>query len=207
MTTKIKYAFSLTIAALVGLVTFGGVAMAAGAAEPANGSLMDLLSPVLDAFRGGQFVYGGALALVVAVALVKRYGGDRFPWLNGDVGGSVLALAGSFFASVAVAIAPGTGATLGLHTIWTAGGVAVAAAGGYTLIKKLVIDPLIKSSWYLNKAPAWFKAGMSVVLWIFGEGGAAAISTAEKAGDAAVAAHPAQGAADPAASGKVTEVK
>lgn len=202
MNSKLKYLFALTVAGIVGLVTFGGVAVAAGAAEPTDGSLLDLLKPVLDAFRGGQYVYAGALALVLAVAAVKHYGGNRFPWLLSDIGSSILALLGSFAATLSVAL--GTGSKLGLGLLWTAGGVAVAAAGGYSLIKKLVIEPLIASNWYKN-APSWVVTGMDVVLWIFGEATSSPIPAAEKAGTDAVAAHPAGGTA--AVVGTPTEIK
>jgi hypothetical protein len=70
----------------------------------------------------------------------------------------------------------------------TAGGIAVAAVGGYTLLKRLVLDRLQASSWYATKAPAWLKLAVSLI------DPPSAIATAEKAGSAAVQASPAAGA-------------
>ena len=66
-------------AAVVFLLSFGAVAHAAAAVEPAGGSLWDLLTPVYRAFLSGQYVFAGALSLVFAVALARRYGTDRSP--------------------------------------------------------------------------------------------------------------------------------
>ncbi len=48
----------LTTAAVF-LLTFTTVAHAAAAAEPADGSLLDLARPIYDAFLHGQYIYSG----------------------------------------------------------------------------------------------------------------------------------------------------
>lgn len=197
---------TVLLAAAIALVaTFAGVSFAAGAAEPADGSLLDYLQPIYDAFKSGNKPYAAALTVVLGLALLKRYGdklGARFSaFIKGDVGGALLALAMSFAGAVAVALHSGAFA---MSVLWAAGGVAVTAAGGYTLIKKLIMDPLFASAWY-KTAPAWAKAAIGVVGWIFGEATSTAIPDAEAAGKAAVTASPAQGEA--AAIGTPTELK
>lgn len=71
--------------------------------------------------------------------------------------------------------------------------VALTAAGGYSLIKHLAIDPLLASTWYATKAPSWLKLIVSVVAYVFTRPSATA--KAEAAGAAAVKAKPATGAA------------
>lgn len=172
------------------LISYSANAYAAGAVLPDdNTSVLDLLRPVYEAFAGGHRVAAGALALVAAVALIKRYsarlGAKADAFLHSDVGGALTTLALSFFGAVAAATA---NSSLSWSVVTTSGGIAVAAVGGYTLIKKLVLDRLQASAWYTKSAPAWLKLIVSLI------DPPSAIAVAEKAGADAVKAAPSAGA-------------
>jgi hypothetical protein len=176
--------------AVLFLMVFAANARAAAAVLPTDTtSIFDLLRPVYDAFAGGHAVAGGALALVAVVALLKRYssylGATADAFLHSDVGGALTTTSLAFFGAVGVATA---NSSLSWSVLSTAGGIAVAAVGGYTLLKRLVLDRLQASSWYATKAPAWLKLAVSLI------DPPSAIATAEKAGSAAVQASPAAGA-------------
>lgn len=177
------------------LVSFTATAFAAGAATNPEDSLLELLRPVYDAFAAGHYVAAGALAVVLAVAALKRYAPGRLgAFLKSDPGGVLATLAVSFAGAVAASTADGQAWAWGIA--WRAGGIAFAAAGGYAMIKKLAVEPLLASSWYQTRAPAWFRAAMRVVLWIFDKPAATAevIREAEAAGEDAVEASPSAGA-------------
>lgn len=203
---RIARSLAREVAALAGLVVimllaFTATAHAADAVASAAGadaSLGDLLKPVYQAFHDGHYLAAGALAVIFLVALVKRYAGaisQKFgAFMSGDVGGTIATLVASFAGAVAAASADGS--PFAWSTLLNAGKVAAVAAGGYALIKKLVFAPLLASSWYQNKAPAWLKATIGAVSWIFDKPAAAdaAIAKSEAAGDAAVKAAPGAGA-------------
>lgn len=173
------------------LVSFTASAYAAGAVTPDEGSLLDLLRPVYDAFRGGHYIAAGALAVVFVVALLKRYApGKLGAFVHSDPGGVLTTLVISF--AGAIAAATGSGAAWHWSMLGTAGMIAFAAAGGYAMIKKLIVDPLRASVWYQSKAPTWLKACLGVVFWIFDR--PTAVEAAEKAGDVAVQVNPSAGA-------------
>lgn len=171
------------------LLTFTATAFASGAVVPEDGSLFDLAKPILEAVRSGQYAFAASAALVFAVALARKYGAKRYPWLVSDAGGATLTLVGAFGGAVSTALA--AGATLSAGLAWTATGVAVAAAGGYSLIKKLLVDPMVASAWYKERAPSWLKSVMGVVLWVFVKPDVAAKAT--EAGDQAVTDKPSTG--------------
>lgn len=178
---------------VVFLMSFGANAFAAAQVIPDEATpALDLLRAVYEAFAGGHRVAAGALALVAAVALLKRYAGQISPrfetFLHTDTGGAATTLALSFFGAVAAATSTGA---LSWSVVWTSGGLAVAAVGGYTLIRRLVVDRIVASKWYAT-APGWVKTMLSVVTWLGSK--PPAIATAEKAGQDAVAASPSPGA-------------
>lgn len=138
------------------LVVFTAGAHAANAIDPADGSL-DVAKAVYDALHGGHYAYAAAMALVVAVALLRKYGGSAIPALHTDAGSALLVLGGSFGAALAATLAGGGPLTWPLA--WSAACVAFAAAGGYATIKKLVVTPL------LPKLPPWL-AGVVGFLFV-----------------------------------------
>lgn len=161
--------------------------------------LLDMLKPVYTAFASGRPAYAAAMVLVVLVAAARKYGASRIPFLHSDLGGSLLALLGSFGGALVTALAiPGATVTTGL--MWTACTVAVAAAGGYSLIKRLLVDPVLRP--LAAKAPAALQPVFQLVFWIFDGPDQAA---AKAAGDAAVKAKP--GAGLNSVTGKPTNVK
>lgn len=188
---------------LIMLFAFATTAFAAGAVAPDDGSLLDLARPVYDAIMGGHYIAAAAFALVLAVALVRRYAPDKSKvqtFVHSDAGAAVTTLLMAFGGAMATATLGG--AAWHWAMLWTSATVAFAAAGSYAIIKKLVIEPLQASAWYA-KAPAWLKAALQVVFWLFDKPDA--VKAAEAAGDAAVAAKPGQGLA--AVAGKPTELK
>lgn len=175
------------------LIGFTATAHAADAVTPPDGSLLDVARPVYDAIMAGHYIASVALALVLGVALLKRYTGNTSKlgkFVHGDIGGALTTFAVSFFGAIATAtLATGSGwAGLSLSVLKVSSGVAVAAIGGYTIIKKLVI-PLLKP--IAAKAPAWMQPVFSILFWAFDKPDAT--TTATDAGNAAVAASPAQG--------------
>lgn len=176
--------------AVVFLLSFVATAFAAGVVTPDAGSLLDLAKPILAAVMSGQWWLGAATALVFAVAVARRYLVERIPFLASDAGGAVLTLVGSFGGAVATALAAGGAVSLGL--MWTALGVAAMAAGGYSLVKKLLVDPLRASRWYNERAPSWFRVVLDVLMWAFTKPDA--VKQAEEAGKQAVEKKPAAGA-------------
>lgn len=180
---------------LLFLVSFTANAFAAGAALPTDSTpLLDLLRPVYDAFAGGHNVAAGALALVAMIALLKRYaesiptyGTSINKFLHTDAGGAMTTLGLSFFGAIGTATLSGS---LSWAIISTAGGIAVVAVGGYTLLKKLVLDRLQDSAWFKTSAPALLKMVVSLI------DPPSPIVVAEKAGADAVAAAPSKGSTD-----------
>lgn len=150
----------------------------------------ELLGLLVTAAKNGNYAYATALALVVCVALVRRYGVGRIAWLGTDAGGAALALAGSMGAAMTTALATGS---LSWSLVWAAIGVAVTAAGGYSLIKRLIVTPIIKP--LASKAPAWAQPIFTLLLYLF-ESRVDAAARVTQAGDEAVAAKPAQGIAN-----------
>lgn len=167
---------------LISLAAFTGTALAAGAASPDDGSVFDLLAPVLNAFTGGQWLVGAALGLALAAGLAAKYGSKRFPFLGTGPGRALLVLTGSFGGAVATAIKAGAMPSLGMFGL--ALKVALVAAGGYSLIKTL-IGPLV------DKLPSWARPIVNAVIWFFEHRDPKA--EAEAAGDAAVEKNPSPG--------------
>lgn len=148
------------------------------------------LQPILDAITGGQWWLAASLALVLTVGLLKRAApaGALRDWVNSDVGGSVLVLLASFGGAMATAL--GAGAAVSWVLAWTALKVAVGAAGGYSLIRNLVITPLTESKWYAS-APGWLKSVVGMLTWVFLK--PTPIEAATTAGNDAVVAKPPTG--------------
>ena len=197
MKSIIKYA-SLAILALLGVFT--ATAFAANVISPDEQSWFELLKPVYEAFMRGEKLYAGMLALVAAVALAKRYmPGKAGAWINGKHGQPIAVLVMSFGGAMATAISAGT--TPGWGMVKTAALIAAAAAGGYSMIKTLIIEPFLRP--WAAKAPTWIRWALDMVLWIFDK--PTPVAKAEAAGAAAVAAKPGTGIE--AVTGKAREVE
>ena len=155
--------------AFVAIFSFLATAFAAGAVARDDGSLLDLAKPVLAAVMSGQWVLGAALALVFVVAGARRYLVTHVHFLGTDAGAAVLTLVGAFGGALATALAAGASVTAGL--MWTALGVATAAAGGYSLVRKLLVDPLCASAWYRERAAPWMRAVVMALACVHCVGG------------------------------------
>lgn len=94
---------------------------------------------VLDAISSRNWPLVAALAVVLAVWLVRRFATTRIPWLGTDRGGAVLVLVTSLAGAVASALLGGAG--LSLPLLVEALSVALSAAGGFNLTKKLLTAP------------------------------------------------------------------
>lgn len=157
-----KNVMMIAVAAVVALIAFGTTAFAAGAVTPSDGTLLDLLKPVWSAVSHGQYAFAASLALVLAVAVARQYGGNLWPWLKTGAGAALLALMGAFGAALATGLA--AGAAITWHMVWVALGVGVTAAGGYSLVKALLVDPVLVP--LANKYPK-LRPILLVILWVF----------------------------------------
>ena len=144
-----------------------------------DAQLADLAKPVLDAVMGGNYLYGAALALVLLVALVRRFGGAVWPLLASKKAAPFLVMVGAFGAAMATSLGAGEGVTVAMA--WAAVKVAVLAAGGYSLLKP-VLQALQKRS------PMWADPLFAVAGWIFETRSKAAEAKIAKAIDAGVKA-------------------
>lgn len=149
--------------AVVFLLTFGATAHAAAALEPADGSLLDLMKPIYSAFLAGNDVYAGSLALVFGVALARRYGTARYPWLSTDAGSAATTMLMSFGGAMVAALGAGAAPT------WSMAGhatvVGVTAMGGYAALRHLVVLPYL--TYLATRGPAWLHKPADLILWVF----------------------------------------
>ncbi len=187
--------YTAILALVVAFVGFSATAMAAGEVTPTDGSLLDYAKPVYEAVMHGQWWLAASLALVLSVAMFRKYApGKAREWAHTDVGGAVLVLLMSFGGAVATALAAGgVGAAMSVSLAWMAFKVALGAAGGYSLAKKLLVPLLRKLA---AVAPSWAKPVFSMILWVFDK--PTTTEQAEAAGEAAVVANPGTGASGPA---------
>jgi hypothetical protein len=183
----------LSLFALFALA-FTATATGATALSPDDGTLLDLARPVFDAVMHGQYWLGASLALVLAVAAFKRYApaGALQDFAHSNAGASLLVLLGSFGGALATALLAVGSNGITLALAWTALKVALVAAGGYTLLKNVIVDPLMASSWYQTSAPEWLKSIMMLLLWVFLK--PSPVVAAADAGNTAVNENPPTGA-------------
>lgn len=172
---------------LIFLGAFTGTALAAQAAAPDGGSLLDLTRPLFDAVVHGQWWAAAAAAVVMSCALARKY--MPASWtsgIKGDIVGTATAFVMAFAAAIGTwAIAPG--AVMTFAVITTALKVGVAAIGGYNILHKL-------ATWAVasGKLPAWALPIVSLLASMIGSN---AVAKAQAAGDKAVAADPPKGMA------------
>lgn len=163
-------------ATLFMLLSFFATSVAMAQSE----SLSELAGPVLSAVTDGNYAYAAALALVLLVALVRRFGGAKYPFLASKKFAPVLVLVGSFGAAMAVTL--GAGQALSLGMAWVAVKVAIGAAGGYSLAKPLL-------DFVQSKLPSWAWPLFSVFDAVF----KSKTKAAEAAGKQAVLDNPSEG--------------
>lgn len=195
------------VLAAVSLLGFSTTALAAQAATGEEASLLELARPVYEAFAAGQIDLGLMLAVVLVTALLTRYA--PWDWIRGDAGGAALVLVGSSATAIAAGLATPE-ASITASLVWSGLKFGVVAAGGYAVIKKLVIEPILRP--LAAKAPAWLQPVFALVFWIFDRAkpGDAAVAAkaradADAAGKAAVEATPPSGASG--ITGAPTEIR
>jgi len=159
-------------------LSFLGTSVAVAQGE----ELSELAKPVLDAIMGGQYALAAALGLVLAVALLRRYGVAKYPWLGTSAAGSLLVLLGGFGAALGTSLA--AGGALSAALAYSALKVSLFAAGGFSILK-----PVIAA--LQGRAPSWLKPVLGLVGWVFDKPNK--ILAAEEAGKAAVEANPGEG--------------
>jgi hypothetical protein len=155
------------VATIFMIVSFVGTSVALA---QSNGELLELARPILDAVMSGQWVLAAALALVLAVALLRRFGGSRWPVLSNPKVAPLLTILGAFGGMLATAIL--AGASVSTAMAWTALKAAFFASGGYHLAKLYLGDLPWIGALFQSKKRA---------------------EAAKQAGDAAVAANPSEG--------------
>jgi hypothetical protein len=190
---RLTHTFPLAVALSgIGLAAFGATAYAASAVVPDSGSIFDLTKPLFEAFKGGHYAYAAALMVVVLVAILKK-AGNRYLGetignaLHSNTGGTLLALVAAMASAMAAGlVTPGAHVTFAL--IKSSFLVGVGAAGGYAVLKNLVVEPLLKP---LQKVlPVWAQPLLSLMLWMFDK---PVVADAEQKGQDAVDANPGQG--------------
>lgn len=158
-----KRRFSLILFFLVILCTLGLLTKVALAQDP-DPVFVAPVRAIYEAFASGQYALMGALLVILLVAFTKKWFGDRIVWLHTDAGGSAMALIGATATAIATGLAlPGTVLTLSL--LRTSLLVGVTAAGGYTILKNLLVNPILRP--LAARAPAWAQPIFQAVLWIF----------------------------------------
>ncbi len=208
--TKITKSVLSRVAAVLGvaflfLLSFRAVSFAAGEAASSDGSLLEQARPIYETIMAGHYLAAAALALAFSVALAKRYApGKAGAFLDTDVGGTLATLAMAFFGAAATSLAAYQGFDgFSVGMLFASAKIAAMAAGGYALIKKLIVEPFRASSWYA-KSPAWFKAALQLGMWMFDKRAASEdkVKEAEQAGAEAVKADPSGGTDSPSNLGK-----
>ena len=157
------------------VLSFFGVSAAMAQQE----GLAELAKPVLDAVLSGSYAYAAALALVLGVALLRRYGGAKWPLLASKKAAPYLVLVGSFGAALATSLSAGAGITLAMT--WGALKVAAGAGYGYAVLKPIFMG-------LQKRAPGWMSPVFDVVGWVFETRTKAAEARIAKAIDAGVVA-------------------
>lgn len=193
MKNALKY-ITLPLVGLFCLITvFAATSFAGTVAQGDEQSWLELLRPVYDSFKSGQYLLAGMTALLVVVALLRKYAGSIpkvgpsiAKFLATDVGGVVMTLVASFATSMSIQLA---NAGVSWSMTKTAAVIAVGAAGGYSMIKKLLVEPLLRP-WY-EKSTGIVHTVLGIALYLFTSPDP--VAKAEAAGTAAVAATPPTG--------------
>jgi len=190
-----KFLAPITIMLAFGGVLFAGFLVSANASStvsPEDGNLLDLARPVFDEVMKGNYIAAAALALVLCVAMAKRYApGKAGEFIKSDPGGALTTLLMAFGGALATATMGGAPWTWAM--LPAAGKVAFFAAGGYVLLKKLIVEPVLKP--LSKKTPAWMAPLWGILFFAFDRkvSEADALASAKTAGDNAVAEKPAEG--------------
>jgi hypothetical protein len=98
-----------------------------------------ILNQILDAIGSGNWRLVAALIVVGLVWLMRRFATKIHPWFGTDRGGVAVALLGGLLAVAAGELAAGRHFTI--QTVANGISLAVAAAGGWVMVRRLVSPP------------------------------------------------------------------
>jgi hypothetical protein len=131
--------FAAAVTGHARLSVLASVALLGQAVAPDPEQVGEFARLLIGAASSRNWPLLAALVVVLAVYLVRRFAAARVPWLGTDRGGAVLVLATSLAGALASALLGGAG--LSLPLLLEALSVAVSAAGGFNLVKKLASAP------------------------------------------------------------------
>ncbi|NTX16164.1 hypothetical protein HUA76_35880 [Myxococcus sp. CA056] len=129
-----------------------------------NPEQFDVFAQLLfNAVTSQNYALVASLVVVLLVYLLRKFGGAFVPFFNTDRGGAVLVLGVSLAGAVANALA--AGAPFSLALVLTAVKVALTAAGGFTLVKRLLFGaPAIESAEQAGEIAAGQVAGKAAAI-------------------------------------------
>jgi hypothetical protein len=192
--TIIKLGVLALAVALVSFVSLSVAFAATGVTDPDSAGVFDLLKPIVESVAKGEFALSAALGVIAAMALTKKYLPDRFggKFVRSDLGGMLSAFIYASAGSVVTALS--TGGDVTSSTMRAALYIGMGSIGGFVALHKLA-SAFVGTKWWNEKAPAWLRALVSVVLALIGSNAASkqAEKNAKAAGDAAVKEKPATG--------------
>lgn len=155
--------------AFVYLVLLITVRVAQAAAELATVAaanqdpLVELVRLLWVAITGGEFISIVVALLVIISSLLARFGVHLSKWFGTGAGRAVITLLVAFSGGLSSALAVGTPITWGvLRTVIV---FALTAAGGYSLIKALIVEPL--TPWMRDRAPEWLRLIWRGLTWVY----------------------------------------
>lgn len=198
-----KVLLSSVFVALCFYFGFQVSAFAATAAVPdPNGSWLDLAKPVLDAVLHGNGWIAAASFLVLASAFTLKVLAPKYAFFRSATGALVIVFSGAYGGAVLTALsAAGTTALTGALAL-AALKIAVVAAGGYSVLRPLLVD--VVEPFLLARFP-WMSPFLDLLTYFFDKPAVAVIAKAEKAGNDAVAAKISLGVAS--VTGTATEIQ
>lgn len=188
----VKRVFSSLYVAVFFFLGFEASAFAATTALPEDGSWLDLAKPILDAIKNGNGWIAAASFLVLASAFTLKVLAPRYAFFRTAIGALVIVFTGAYGAAVLTALAAaGTTALTGALAL-VALKIAIVAAGGYSVLRPLLVD--VVEPFLLKRFP-FLAPVLDLITYLFDKPPAAIVAKAEKAGADAAALKPSAGAA------------
>lgn len=111
-----------------------------------------ILNQILDAIGSGNWRLVAALIVVGLIWLMRRFATKIHPWFGTDRGGVAVALLGGLLAVAAGELAAGRHFTV--QTVANGISFAVAAAGGWVMVRRLAFPPDIADGTNVPPVPA-----------------------------------------------------
>ncbi len=198
----LKRFMSSAFIALFFYLGFSASAFASDLALPADTSWLDLARPILDAIKDGHGWIAAASALVALSAFALRYLSPRYAIFRTPIGALLVVFTGAYGGGVLTALAAAGVTALTPALALTALKIAIAAAGGYSILRPLLVDVI--EPFLLARFP-FLKPLLDLVTYIFDKPPASVIAKAEKAGADAVAVLQPKGVEG--VTGKPTEIE